>query len=177
MYVLYARINWSSPFSGATDTPVLNFLWCPLRISKPECTALFMLSRGACVTHSLRFTSGVTPADLLAASMAAKPIISTYLWERIGGAWNWDLLCCRWMLDQLNYASWANLHKLTLKARDRILILSAEISKVPAGCQCFFAKFCQKPDGIKEILVHRWGHVPKKCHVYYHMHWQIHGGH
>ena len=25
------------------------------------------------ITHSLKFTSGVTPADLLAASMAAKP--------------------------------------------------------------------------------------------------------
>ena len=31
------------------------------------------------VTHSLRFTSGTTPADLLAASMAAEPISSTYL--------------------------------------------------------------------------------------------------
>ena len=33
----------------------------------------FKLHRGVRVTHSLRFTSGVTPADLLVANMAAKP--------------------------------------------------------------------------------------------------------
>ena len=40
------------------------------------------------ITHSLRFTSGATPADLLAASMATEPISSTYLqrhwWESNG---------------------------------------------------------------------------------------------
>ena len=40
--------------------------------------------------HSLIFTSGVTPADLLATSMAAEPFSSTYL-QGIGGARNWDL--------------------------------------------------------------------------------------
>ena len=35
--------------------------------------ALFELGRGVPVTCSLRFTSDVTPADLLAASMAAEP--------------------------------------------------------------------------------------------------------
>ena len=34
----------------------------------------------------LRFTSGVTPADLLVASMAAKLVSSTYLQPGIGGA-------------------------------------------------------------------------------------------
>ena len=68
-----------SPFCGATDTPVLDFWWCLLWVSKPEWAVLFMLSRGIHVTHSLRFTSGATPADLLATSIAAKPISSTYL--------------------------------------------------------------------------------------------------
>ena len=40
------------------------------------------------ITHSLRFTSGATPADLLVASMAAELISSTYLqrhwWESNG---------------------------------------------------------------------------------------------
>ena len=58
-----------SPFWGGTDTPSLDDVW----VSKPEAAALFELCRGICVTHSLRFTSGVTPADRLVASMAAKP--------------------------------------------------------------------------------------------------------
>ena len=51
----------------------------------------------ACMLHHLhcnrilRFTSGVTPADLLAASMAAESISSTYLWAGLGGAQNQDL--------------------------------------------------------------------------------------
>ena len=61
-----------SPFCGPTDTPVLDFWW-HLWISKPEWAALFALGRGVCITHSLRFTSGVTPANLLVASMVAKP--------------------------------------------------------------------------------------------------------
>ena len=62
-----------SPFCGATDTPVLDFWWCLLWVSKPEWAALFKLGRGVHITRYLRFTSGVTPANLLAASMAAKP--------------------------------------------------------------------------------------------------------
>ena len=63
------------------------------------------------VTHSLRFTSGVTPANLLVASMTAKPSSSTYLWAGIGGVQNQDLLCChsqcktRQMPYWLSYAS------------------------------------------------------------------------
>ena len=40
---------------------------------------MFTLGGGICVTHSLRFTFGVTLADLLAASMAAEQISSIYL--------------------------------------------------------------------------------------------------
>ena len=40
----------------------------------------------------LRFSSGVTPADLLVASMAAELFSSTYLRDGIYEARNWDLL-------------------------------------------------------------------------------------
>ena len=70
-----------SPFFGATDTPVLDFWGCPLWVSRSEWAALFTLGRGIHVTHSLRFTSGVTPADLLAARMAAKPSLPRTLFR------------------------------------------------------------------------------------------------
>ena len=83
-----------SPFCGATDIPVLDFWWCLLWISKPEWVALFILGRGICFTHTLRFTSGATPTDLLAASMVAKLFSSMYLWADIGWDQNQDLSCC-----------------------------------------------------------------------------------
>ena len=65
----------TSPFCGATDSPVLDF-WCRLLWdSKSEWAALFALDRGICE----HFPSGVTPADLLVASMAAEPFSSMYL--------------------------------------------------------------------------------------------------
>ena len=72
-----------NPFYGATDVPVLDFWW-----------RLLWLDRGICVTHSLRFTSGATPTDLFAASMAAELFSSTYLGAGTGGAQNRDLSCC-----------------------------------------------------------------------------------
>ena len=45
----------------------------------------------------LRFTSGATPADLLVASMVAKPFPSTYFQTSISGARDWDL---SWVWDQ-----------------------------------------------------------------------------
>ena len=77
-----------SPFCGATDTPVFWLL------------VMFALGFKACLcallpAHNriLRFTSGATPADLLAASMAAKLFSPIYLWTSIGGAWDQDLSC------------------------------------------------------------------------------------
>ena len=72
-------------FCGATDTPVLDFWWCLLWVSKPEWTASFTLGQGICNVCSL------IPADLLVANMAAEPFSSMYLQTNIGGAWNWDL--------------------------------------------------------------------------------------
>ena len=56
-------------FYGATDTPVLDFGSCLFWVSKPEWEVFFTLGRGIHDVCSLRFTSGVTPADLLIASM------------------------------------------------------------------------------------------------------------
>ena len=78
------------PFCGATDTPVLDFWWRLLWVSKPGWTPHLCASSPA---HNgfLRFTSGVTPADLLAASMAAGQVSlhATYVaevgcWDSIG---------------------------------------------------------------------------------------------
>ena len=99
-----ANVTLKNPFCGATDTPVLDFWWCLLWVSKPEWAALFTLERGICVTCSLRFTCGVTPANLLAASMVAEPLFSTYLWLGIGGAQTGDLSCHRQRLCRLSYA-------------------------------------------------------------------------
>ena len=39
----------TSPFCGATDTPVFDFWWCLLLVSKPEWAALFQLGIGVCI--------------------------------------------------------------------------------------------------------------------------------
>ena len=60
----------------------------PLGLKARVGSALFTLGGDVCVAHSLRFTCGATPADLLVASMATKVISSTYLqrhwWDSIG---------------------------------------------------------------------------------------------
>ena len=95
-------------FWDTTDTTVLDFWWCILSVSKPKSAALFALGRGICVTHSLRFTSGVAPADLLAASMASKPISSTYMQPHTGGTQIDDLSPHRQTLYRLFYAGSMN---------------------------------------------------------------------
>ena len=76
----------------------------PLGFKARVGSALLALGRGVCVTCSLRFTSGATPADLLAASMAAKRVSSTYLWTGIGRTWTWDLSLHEGTLNRLSYA-------------------------------------------------------------------------
>ena len=86
VYPLYITGKaFKNPISSP-NTSVLDFLWCLLWVSKPEWAALFTLGGGICVTHCLRFTFGVTPADLLAASMTVEPFSSTYLQVGIDGA-------------------------------------------------------------------------------------------
>ena len=70
-YFCKKYLEYISPFRGATDTPVLDFWRCLLWVSKPEWAALFALGGGIGDVHSLKFTSGVTPPNLLAANMAA----------------------------------------------------------------------------------------------------------
>ena len=68
--------------------PLIPLFWnsgdvCPgfkHQVGFPHLYALLPLYNGL-----LRFTSGVTPADLLVASMAAEPFQSTYLRTSIGG--------------------------------------------------------------------------------------------
>ena len=73
------------PISGATDTPFLDFWWCLLLFSKEEWAALFTLG-GDVHVCSPRFAFGATPADPIAAGMAAELSSSTYLQTSIGGA-------------------------------------------------------------------------------------------
>ena len=52
-------------FFGATGTPVLDFWWHLLWVSKPEWVLPYSLfCRGECNVHSLRSTSGATLADV-----------------------------------------------------------------------------------------------------------------
>ena len=87
-------------FCGATDTPVFDFWWHNLGFQNQKWWALFALCRAVHVTHSLRFTSGMTPADLLTASMAAMLFSSMYLQAGISGAWNEGLSCHHSVWDQ-----------------------------------------------------------------------------
>ena len=86
----------------ATDTPVLDFWWHIVWVSKPELAALFAFGGGINATLSMRLTSGATLADLLVASMTCEPFSSTYLRAGIGGARNRDLSCCR-RVDGVGY--------------------------------------------------------------------------
>ena len=81
-----------NPFSGATDSP----FWasgniCPGLQSQGGFPCLGALSPGC--NGFLRFRSGVTPADLLVASMVAKPFWTTYLHTSIGVAQAQDWVC------------------------------------------------------------------------------------
>ena len=89
-------------FVGATDTPVLDFWWRLLWVSKPEWVLPYSHLVLLCVTCSLRFTFGPTPANLLVVSMAAKPIS---ICEGIGRTQMADLLLHEQTLNRLSYAN------------------------------------------------------------------------
>ena len=59
-------------FYEATDIPVLDFWWHLLRFHSQGWLVLFTLGGGIHDAHSLKSTSGATPADLLMISMAAR---------------------------------------------------------------------------------------------------------
>ena len=90
-----SRIRWHSVlFVG----PLIPLFWTSVDVSfgfqSQSGQPYLHFGRGICVTFSLRFNSGATPADLLVDSMATKPFSSTYLWAGIGGAQTQDLSCC-----------------------------------------------------------------------------------
>ena len=58
-------------FCWATDTLVLDLWWCLSQVSKPEWILHLCPLLPVC-NKFLRFSTGVTPTDLLAASMTAK---------------------------------------------------------------------------------------------------------
>ena len=68
---LFLNFGEHSPFYGTTDTPVFNFWWHLVCFSKPAWAPLFTLGGGGHDVCSLRFTSGVTPVNLLRASIVA----------------------------------------------------------------------------------------------------------
>ena len=62
---------------GAADISVLDFWWRLLWFSEPEWVAWFSVGEGVNVNCFVRFASGATPANLLAACMATEHFSST----------------------------------------------------------------------------------------------------
>ena len=82
LFFLKKKFGRHMSFYGVTDTPDLDFWWCLLWVSKPDWAALFTLGRGIHDACSLRFISGVIPADLLMASMVASRCSSHVCFSR-----------------------------------------------------------------------------------------------
>ena len=94
---LFFKKNLLDLFVGLLVTSPLGF--------KARVSSLILWKRRTWYICSLRFTSDVTPADLLTATMAAKQVSSMYLWPGIGGAQMRDLSHHRRMLYRLSYAN------------------------------------------------------------------------
>ena len=80
-----------SPFCGATDTSGLDSWWHLPWVTKPVWISHLHSLSHAC-NGFIRFTSGVSPADILAVNVAAKSFPSRYLhtYASIGGTWTLD---------------------------------------------------------------------------------------
>ena len=88
------KLNFKKNVWGGHRYPCFELLvTSPLGFKTRVGSFICAWQRHICVTCSLRFTSGVTPANLLVASMTAKPFSSTCLQAGIGGAQNQDLSC------------------------------------------------------------------------------------
>ena len=77
----FMMLKWSIAFC------FFYFWWCLLWVPKPQWSALFVLGKGVHVTHSLRFTSGATPADLLTASIATKMGLKSQFSSKLRVLW------------------------------------------------------------------------------------------
>ena len=83
-----------SPFCGATDTPVLDFWWCLLWVSKPEWVLPYLSIVEAYVLH-YTFPEIHLWCDTcwpLGGQHGSWAVSSTYL-QGIGGSRNWELSC------------------------------------------------------------------------------------
>ena len=84
------------PFCGITATnPCFGLLVMSVLTFKARVYELYphLCALLPACNRILRFTWGVTPADLLVASMASKPFPSTYLYTSIGGDRGWICAC------------------------------------------------------------------------------------
>ena len=108
-----------SPFCGAVDIPLLDFWWWLPKVSKP-CWISFVCASSATCNGFLRFTSSAIPADLLTASIATEPFLSTYLYTYL----HWRDLdlesCVRHSVrtNRLIHSGWAH---FILKAESIVL--------------------------------------------------------
>ena len=89
-------------FCGATGAPVLDVWWCLPWVSKPEWILYFCASSPTC-NWFFTFTFSVTPADLLMASMVAKPfdLHTSHRYTCIAGTWTWNRVCNTVCADML----------------------------------------------------------------------------
>ena len=88
-----------------------------------------MLNRIICVNYSLRFTSGVKPLDLLAASMAAESISFMYWKQVLVGLETEKLfeIVLKWFCPRIFYCNSYSLHK-KMTIVDAIEIAVVELS-------------------------------------------------
>ena len=83
-------------FSGATDTPVLDFGFCNPGLQSQD-GSLRLHALLPAPNGFLRFTSGATPADLLATSMAANPLYLLTVSSTDGGPTRVKVYCYLWL--------------------------------------------------------------------------------
>ena len=90
-----------SPFCGATDTPVSDFWWRLLWVSKPEWVLPYSSLAEAYMLH-YTFPEIHLRCDTcqpLGGQHGSWAISSTYM-QGIGGTRNWELSCCHSVWDQ-----------------------------------------------------------------------------
>ena len=72
-------------YFGATGTPVLDFWWRLLWVSKPEWVLPYLHHGGECHVHSPRSTSGATTCQPLDGRHAASPVPTYYCRGEVAG--------------------------------------------------------------------------------------------
>ena len=118
-YFLKRNLKYISPLCRVTDSPIWEFWWHLPWVSWILClhassstSQTIYITKFATVSECngfLRFTSGVTPTDLLIASMAAESFWSTYMYKycwdsnsvlflvRVGGISMDSIIACKYI--------------------------------------------------------------------------------